>query len=63
VVSYDVRAQAFKAMASSALDFVAVDVVWNEHEKQAYVLEINTAPGLEGATVESYARKFTELDV
>lgn len=40
------------------LDFGAVDVIWNEKEQKAYVLEINTAPGLEGQTVTDYANFF-----
>lgn len=62
-VPEDVVLQARRAMAATSLDFGAVDVIWNEHEKQAYVLEVNTAPGLEGTTVENYARKFRELNV
>jgi glutathione synthase/RimK-type ligase-like ATP-grasp enzyme len=42
------------------LDFGAVDVIWNDKQKQAYVLEINTAPGIEGTTVESYGRAILE---
>jgi len=38
------------------LDFGGVDVIWNERRRAAYVLEINTACGLEGATVDDYAR-------
>lgn len=51
----DVITQALAAMAASGLDFGAVDVIYNQHYDQAYVLEINTAPGLEGTTVEKYA--------
>lgn len=40
------------------LDFGAVDVIWNANLQRAYVLEINTAPGLEGQTVEDYAQFF-----
>lgn len=40
------------------LDFGAVDVIWNNTQERAYVLEINTAPGLEGQTVRDYARFF-----
>lgn len=40
------------------LDFGAVDVVYNEKTGRAYVLEINTAPGLEGQTIEDYATFF-----
>lgn len=49
---------AHDAFTSSGLDFGAVDVIWNTHYQQAVVLEINTAPGLEGSTVEDYANYF-----
>lgn len=49
-----------KAMEESKLDFGAVDVVYNDQNSRAYVLEINTAPGLEGQTVVNYARAFRE---
>jgi glutathione synthase/RimK-type ligase-like ATP-grasp enzyme len=51
----DVEAQALAAVAATGLDFGAVDVIYNKHYGQAYVLEINTAPGLEGTTVGRYA--------
>jgi glutathione synthase/RimK-type ligase-like ATP-grasp enzyme len=58
----DVLTQARLAVEKVGLDFGAVDVIWNEYEQKAYVLEINTAPGLEGSTVGDYtaaiARKF-----
>ena len=47
------------ALEASGLDFGAVDVIYNARQERAYVLEINTAPGLEGTTVEDYARFFT----
>jgi len=56
----DCRVQALLAFEVSGLDFGAVDVVWNEHEERAYVLEINTAPGLTGTTVTNYAEAFRE---
>ena len=60
----DVIHQATLAMALSGLDFGAVDVIWNSHDQQAYVLEINTAPGLEGQTVDNYVNAFRkELDL
>jgi glutathione synthase/RimK-type ligase-like ATP-grasp enzyme len=43
------------------LDFGAVDVIWNETQQKAYVLEINTAPGLEGQTVDDYVTFFKEF--
>jgi hypothetical protein len=43
---------------ATELDFGAVDVIYNAKENRAYVLEINTAPGLEGQTVLDYANFF-----
>jgi glutathione synthase/RimK-type ligase-like ATP-grasp enzyme len=54
VVPEDVRVQALAALQVSGLDFGAVDVLWNKHEQKAYVLEINTAPGITGRSVQSY---------
>ncbi len=53
----DAAKQAFDKLD---LDFGAVDVIYNEHEKKAYVLEINTAPGLEGSTVKDYRDFFAK---
>lgn len=50
----DLFDQAKKAIEAVGLDFGAVDIIWNEKENKSYVLEINTAPGLEGTTIESY---------
>lgn len=47
-----------RALLATDLDFGAVDVIWNERQRRAYVLEINTAPGLEGQTVDDYANFF-----
>lgn len=49
---------AIKSFEASALDFGAVDVVFNDQKQQAFVLEINTAPGLEGQTITDYANFF-----
>lgn len=43
------------------LNFGAVDVVYNSKRNKAYVLEVNSAPGLEGTTVVNYAEAFKEL--
>jgi hypothetical protein len=60
-VPQDVIDQSLAAMRRSGLHFGAVDVIWNEKQGQAYVLEINTAPGLVGTTIEAYARALREL--
>ena len=46
------------ALMATGLDFGAVDVIWNEHHQKALVLEVNTAPGLEGQTIADYAAFF-----
>jgi len=51
----DVRVQALKAIASIGLDFGAIDIIYNEQSQKAYVLEVNTAPGLQGSTITAYA--------
>ena len=56
----DVLVQAVRAVDALGLDFGGVDVIWNEKERKAYVLEVNTAPGLEGQTVESYRKAIEE---
>ena len=45
---------AILALSSLSLDFGAIDIIRDIHRK-SFVLEINTAPGLEGQTVNSYA--------
>jgi glutathione synthase/RimK-type ligase-like ATP-grasp enzyme len=55
VIPADVENQAAAVIAKCGLDFGAIDLIYNEKNKQAFVLEVNTAPGLEGTSVESYA--------
>jgi glutathione synthase/RimK-type ligase-like ATP-grasp enzyme len=43
------------------LDFGAIDIIYNERYDTATVLEVNTAPGLEGTTTEVYAMKIAEI--
>lgn len=50
----DLRALAISACRACGLDFGAVDVIWNEKEDKCYVLEVNTAPGVTGTTLERY---------
>lgn len=56
----EVTAQALEAFKESGLDFGAVDVLWNAQQGKAYVLEINTAPGISGTTVASYSGAFKQ---
>lgn len=56
-----VKDEAVKAVEACGLVFGAVDVVFNNYRDKAYVLEVNTAPGLEGSTVDTYAKAFNEI--
>jgi hypothetical protein len=56
----DVVVQAVKAVKVLGLAFGAVDVIFNEKEQRAYVLEVNTAPGLMGETLDGYVRRFKD---
>lgn len=47
--------QSIMAIAALGLDFGGVDVIWNDKNQQAYVLEVNTACGLEERTALKYA--------
>lgn len=52
--------QSLRAFNASGLDFGAIDVIIESRTGLAHILEINTAPGLTGQTVENYARAFRE---
>lgn len=50
-----------KAVASLGLSFGAVDVLYKERDNKVYVLEVNTSPGLQGETLESYKNVINKL--
>ena len=52
---------AIKAVNLLGLDFGAVDLIYNEKSNRYYVLEVNTAPGLVGTTLERYVEMFKKL--
>lgn len=54
-VTDDIKAEAIKAVQVLGLDFGAVDIVMNK-DNQPVVLEVNTAAGIQGQTVNSYRR-------
>ena len=54
------RDNALNAVAALGLAFGAVDIIWNEKQNKCYVLEVNTAPGLEGSSVKMYADNIWE---
>jgi len=48
---------AIAAVAALGLDFGAVDLIYNKHYNQYYLLEVNTAPGLTGTTLTNYTQE------
>jgi hypothetical protein len=50
----DLRGAALRAVSALALDFGAVDIIYNEKTEKLFVLEVNTAPGIEGITLNKY---------
>lgn len=49
-----VKANAVAAVRALNLDFGAVDIIYNESQRRAYVLEVNTAPGIADTTSDIY---------
>lgn len=60
-VPEDCLTQSINAVTECGLDFGAVDVIFNDQEQVAYVLEVNTSPGLTGTTLTNYANLFREV--
>lgn len=52
---------AIEAVDIIGLDFGAVDIGYNQYEDKCYVFEVNTAPGLEGTTLEKYTEAIRSL--
>lgn len=46
------------AVAALGLDFGALDILYKERDDMAKVLEVNTAPGIEGTTLIKYVEAF-----
>ena len=53
-----VKDVSIKAVKALGLSFGAVDVLYKERDNKVYILEINTAPGIEGTTLTSYINYF-----
>jgi glutathione synthase/RimK-type ligase-like ATP-grasp enzyme len=54
-VPEDILVQAKRALVCSGLVFGAIDCIWSVKREKAYILEVNSAPGLEGESVNVYA--------
>lgn len=56
-----VEEAAIQAVKALGLDFGGVDVLYCRQTDSPFVLEVNTAPGLEGGRIESYVKAFQSL--
>jgi len=52
---------AVRTVRQLGLDFGAVDIIWNQQQNLMTVLEVNSAPGLEGQTLEFYRTHLGEM--
>lgn len=59
-VPASVLTEAVAAIKAVGVDFGGVDIIWNENQKKAYALEINSACGLEERTALKYKEAFYE---
>ena len=57
----DIEQLARDGISALGLDFGALDVVYNERDNKCYLIEANTAPGLEGSTLDLYANAFRSV--
>ena len=53
------RELALKASKVTQSDFKGVDIGWNEKKKELFVIEVNSAPGIEGTNVQRYVNAIT----
>lgn len=49
-----IRELALKASKVTNSDFKGVDVGWNEKKNECFIIEVNSAPGIEGTNVDRY---------
>ena len=61
IPSPSILQQAVLATSHLGLDFAGVDVIWTNSTQRPTILELNTAPGVEGGTVDIYAEALQQL--
>ncbi len=60
-VTEQAKQAAIMAVKVLGLDFGAVDMIYNERKNAYFILEVNTACGLEGTTLDKYVEIFTKF--
>ncbi len=56
-----VLSEAKKAVQSLGLDFGAVDIGYVARDNKSYIYEVNTAPGVEGSSIQIYQQAIASL--
>jgi D-alanine-D-alanine ligase-like ATP-grasp enzyme len=59
-VPADIQALALSARKVTSSDFVGVDIGYNEKKNLLFVIECNSAPGIEGSNVQRYVEKIKQ---
>ncbi len=57
-----IRKLALRARTVTASDFVGVDIGFNEKLNKLFVIEVNSAPGMEGTTIKNYVKAIVNHD-
>lgn len=55
-----IRELAIKASKVTSSDFKGIDIGWNEKKQELFVIEVNSAPGIEGTNVDRYIKVICE---
>lgn len=56
----ELRSLALLARKVTQSDFVGVDIGYNETKKELFIIEVNSAPGMENTTVELYCNQLIQ---
>lgn len=56
----DLHSTALAAVAAIQRTQGAVDIIWNEKQDKCFALEVNSRPGMQGATLKSYTNAILE---
>lgn len=55
------RELALRAAKVTTSDFKGVDIGWNEKKDELFVIEVNSAPGIEGTNVDRYIEEIVKV--
>lgn len=56
------RELALKARKVTASDFAGVDIGWNQKKNLLFVIEVNSAPGIQGSNISAYVEEIANAN-